>query len=185
MLVTEKRIFTKDEIRLLLNETKGTYWETAIYLGYYTGQRLMDIFNLTWDQVDLEKNEIKFHIRKTKKELTSTIYPTLKNYLLSIPNKVGKLCNVAKSQESLSIEFHKLLLRLHIIEPSPEGEGKRKNRSALTFHSLRRTLNSYMAEQLPVEIRCKIIGNSPQINLRHYTNIQDEAIKKAVLSLNI
>ena len=96
----------------------------------------MDIFNLKWEQVDLEHNTIHFHIQKTKKELISNIHPQLKEYLNSISDKEGKLCKTDKSQVLLSIEFHKLLIKLNIIEQKPKGEGSRKLKSDLTFHSL-------------------------------------------------
>ena len=180
------RIFTKQEIDFLLKETHGTYWEPAIYLGIYTGQRLMDIFNLRWEQIDLEHNVIHFHIQKTRKDFVSNIHPHLKDYLNSIPDKTGKLCKTDKYQAYLSMEFHKLLINSNIIEQKPKGEGRRKLKSDLTFHSLRKTLNSWLASSgISPEIRSKIIGNTKEINQKHYTTIQDEAVKNAVNSLNI
>ena len=180
------RIFTKQEIDLLLKETEGTYLHTLIYLGLFTGQRLMDCFNLRWEQVDLESNAIHFHIQKTKKDFVSIIHPKLKEYLISIPDKEGKLFKTDKSQAHLSIEFHRLLLKLHIISPKQKGNGKRKNRADLTFHSLRKTLNSWLASSgISPEIRSKIIGNTKEINQKHYTEIQDEAVISAINNLKI
>ena len=180
------RIFTKEEINLLLDYTKGTYWNPAIMLGLYTGQRLYDIFSLNWNQIDLENNTIHFHIQKTKKDFAVYIHPHLKNYLLSIPDKTGKLCKIDKIQAVLSKEFHKILIKLNIIEQPPKGKGKRKLRADLTYHSLRKTLNSWLASSgISPEIRSKIIGNTKEINQRHYTSIQDDAVISAINNLDI
>ena len=180
------RIFTKKEIDLLFKETEGTYLHTLIYLGLFTGQRLMDCANLNWKQIDLENNVIHFHIQKTKKDFVSIIHPKLKEYLNSIIDKEGKLCKTDKSQEHLSAEFHRLLIKLNIIKPNQKATGRRKTRAELTFHSLRKTLNSWLASSgISPEIRSKIIGNTKEINQKHYTEIQDEAVISAINNLNI
>lgn len=182
----EKRIFTHEEIQTLLDYTKGTYWNQFIMLGYYTGQRISDIKNLDWNQINLENNTIKFHIQKTHKDLTVYIHPKLKDYLYSIPNKEGKVCKTDKQQSVLSMEFHRLLLKLNIIPNNQTGTINKRMKSPLSFHSLRRTLNSELASAgISPEIRSKIIGNSEAINIKHYTEIQSEAIKTAMNKLNI
>ena len=146
----------------------------------------MDCVNLNWKQIDLQNNTIHFHIQKTKKDFTVYIHPHLKEYLISIENKEGNVCNVNKEQTTLSMEFHRLLIKLNIIKRQPKAIGKRKNKSDLTFHSLRKTLNSWLASSgISPEIRSKIIGNTKEINQKHYTEIQDEAVISAINNLNI
>lgn len=60
-----RRAFSKQEINVLLQETKGTKIGLIIRLGYYTGMRLGEISGLTWDLVRL--NDIPhIHLPKEK-----------------------------------------------------------------------------------------------------------------------
>lgn len=186
----EKDITTykKHEVELLLKETKGTFWETMIMIGRYTGQRLMDCFNLTWKQIDLSGDgKIEFHIEKTKNRgryihTQPFIFKPLKDYLQTLPNKHGRLFTFTKLQANLSREFHEILLRLAIIKEQPKPEGKRRNRAKLTFHSFRKTLNKEMRDmKFDTPFRAQFIGHTEEINESNYTPKFDDTTVQAQL----
>src|SRR5271165_500807 len=54
----KKRAFTVQELQRML-EVADKEWKSLILFGLYTGQRLGDVVSLTWDNVDLARNEIR------------------------------------------------------------------------------------------------------------------------------
>jgi integrase len=51
-----RRPFTTSEIQRVISVADAA-WKSLILFGLYTGQRLADIATLTWDHVDLSRNE--------------------------------------------------------------------------------------------------------------------------------
>jgi integrase len=64
----KRRPFTIAEIQRVLGAA-DTEWRSLVLFGLYTGQRLADLAGLTWDNLDLSKNEIRFRTRKTAKRI--------------------------------------------------------------------------------------------------------------------
>ena len=56
------------EIKAILSVADDE-WRSMIRFGLYSGQRLSDIALLTWANIDLERNEIRFVARKTGKTM--------------------------------------------------------------------------------------------------------------------
>jgi integrase len=56
-----------------------------IRFGFYTGQRLTDISLLTWNNIDLDRSEIRFIARKTGKRVAIPICEPLRAHILSLP----------------------------------------------------------------------------------------------------
>jgi hypothetical protein len=67
-----RRAFTLDEVRKILVQcdAAGGEWRGLVMVGLYSGQRLGDVANLTWSQVDLVNGRISFVTAKTGKRLT-------------------------------------------------------------------------------------------------------------------
>ena len=63
----------------------GEEWRDVILLAYYTGARLQDVVNLTWDAVDLPGKIITYRARKAGKRVAVPIHPELEGYLLELP----------------------------------------------------------------------------------------------------
>jgi integrase len=59
-------------------------WKSLILFGLYTGQRLADLATLTWDHVNLSRNEIRLKTCKTGKRLTIPIASRLRTRLDSL-----------------------------------------------------------------------------------------------------
>ena len=54
--INARRPFTVPELKKILCKVKGDEWEGLVLFGIYTGQRLRDIANLTWQNLDLDSN---------------------------------------------------------------------------------------------------------------------------------
>ena len=61
-----RRPITVSEIQDILR-LADPEWQSLIKFGLYTGQRLADLASLTWSNIDLEKNQIRFVARKMGK----------------------------------------------------------------------------------------------------------------------
>jgi integrase len=79
-----RRPFTIPEIQRVISAADAE-WQSMIKFGLYTGQRLADVALLTWDSVDLERNEIRLRTRKTNRRLIIPIAAPLRSHLDSLP----------------------------------------------------------------------------------------------------
>jgi integrase len=78
-----RRPLTVAEIQSILS-IADPEWQSLIKFGLYTGQRLADLASLTWDQVDLQRNEIRLVTRKTGKHLLLPIAGALHSHIESL-----------------------------------------------------------------------------------------------------
>jgi len=69
---------------------------------------------------------------------------------------------------------------------APERDGKLgRNVSRLSFHSLRHSFNSAMANaNVPLEIRQKLTGHASQDMNKQYTHLELETVRRAVESIS-
>ena len=181
--------FTPAQIKATL-KVASSDWRIAILFGFYTGARLSDIANMTWDFVDFEKGTISFVARKTNKETTIPLHPQLKDALLDsagqddpnapiMPTLVGKSTGGA---HGLSSTFAKIMAKAKI-DPKPikSGEGKARTKNSLSFHSLRHSFNSTMANQgVAGEVRRKLTGHTSDAMNKKYTHLEIETLRQAV-----
>ncbi len=163
--------------------------------GYFTGGRLVDLVRLTWSDVDLAEKTITFVQRKTGSSVQVPIHRDLYDYLVALPRSdrpnrpvFPKLFNKPGAGKSgLSMAFKRLMERAGI----DDGVARRKdgklgrNVSRLSFHSLRHSFNSAMANaDVPLEIRQKLTGHASQEMNKHYTHLELETVRRAVESIS-
>jgi site-specific recombinase XerD len=76
----KRRPFAIAEIQRIL-AVADPEWRSLVLFGLYTGQRLSDIAALTWDNLDLSKNEIRLRTRKTAKRIMVPIAKPLRQHI--------------------------------------------------------------------------------------------------------
>jgi len=166
-----------------------------ILTGYFTGARLVDLARLVWRDIDLSKRIIAFVQRKTGSSVQIPIHPELYEYLLELPKPdrpqkpvFPKLFNKPGAGRSgLSMSFKRLMQRAGIDDGvAREKDGKLgRNVSRLSFHSLRHSFNSAMANaNVPLEIRQKLTGHASQDMNKQYTHLELETVRRAVESIS-
>jgi integrase len=189
---SEKTPFTQQQIKKL-SSVASPDWKLAILLGYCTGLRLSDIANMTWNAVDFEKGIIQIVPKKTRnirKVVFIPIHPQLKDALLDVagqddpeapilPTMAGKQTGGA---HGLSKTFAGLMEKASI-DPQPyrnkEGKGRTMNR--LSFHSLRHSFNSMLANKgIAGEVRQQLTGHSSDAMNQKYTHLELERLREAV-----
>ena len=199
-----RKVFTDKHIQDLLTtvEAKPEYaeWKGMILLSVYTGMRLKDAANLTWGNIDLENEVIRYTPTKTdnlKKEADPIpMHAELAEYFRSIPEGIpsstpvfpkihGKRVN---SRNGLSRKFIEIMEAAKITDrkeqTNPKAvKGKGRHFFGLSFHSLRHTFISNLANQgVDKEMRKSIVGHSSDEHDK-YTHIALEAKQKALAKL--
>jgi integrase len=60
-------------------------WRSLILFGLYTGQRLSDLVTLGWNNIDLERGEVRLVTGKTNRRMIIPMAPPLRSHLESLP----------------------------------------------------------------------------------------------------
>jgi integrase len=182
----EKGTFTPAQISSLLRNAEGD-WRGAILLGYYTGARLGDVANMRWESVDLTAGVIQFRASKTKKQVMIPLHDDLRKELLErpgvgraflFPSLAGKGTG---GRYGLSGRFAAIMENAGIQGKITRVAEKGRALSSLTFHSLRHSFNSALANGgVSQEIRQLLTGHaSPEMNTR-YTHHSLQPLRSAI-----
>ncbi len=185
----ERSTFTAEQVARLVSKSKGD-WKGAILFAYFTGARLGDVSNMTWSAIDLEKRLITFAPGKTKRSKKTLVIPLhagLERVLLEKPG-VGKAFLFPSlagrgtgGKTGLSGQFAKIMAAAGITGTITRHTEKGRANNSLSFHSLRHSFNSQMANAgVSQEIRQKLTGHaSAEIN-KIYTHHEIEPLRAAI-----
>jgi integrase len=194
----EKGVFTPSQVMWLVDQAERD-WKGLILAGFYTGGRLKDLATLKWENVDLDQKTINFSQGKTegkssKAKVTIPIHPELEEYLLSLPSSDSPKAPIfpelhkkpGSGKSGLSMAFKRIMARAGIdggVLRERLGAAGR-NLSALSFHSLRHSFNSALANSgVSQELRQKLTGHASVEMNRLYTHTELETLRNAVTSL--
>ena len=185
---SERDIFTPEQVAKLLQAVgHKDEWFTLILLGYFTGQRLGDCVTLEWKQVDMKNHLIHFKQGKTGKKVTVPMTEDLDEHLQFLTEFIDSkfVCPELAERGSggahgLSESFGRIVKRAGIDSQRVKGKGKIYfNR--LSFHSLRHSFNSTMAEAgVSQETRMKLTGHSSILMNDRYTHTSIKPLEDAV-----
>ena len=200
---TKRDAFTVEQVGALLDAAiacehgkpvfeTGAEWRGAILFAYFTGARLQDVANITWNAIDLPAHTITYRAKKGGKLVTVPIHPELESYLLALPAADSgkafvfpKLAGGRTSGRSgLSMTFARIMARAgvkgEVLRAASEG-GKGRTVNSLSFHSLRHSFNSAMANAgVSQEIRMKLTGHLSADMNKGYTHLELEPLRAAV-----
>jgi len=195
-----RRGFTIPEIQRVLG-VANEEWKSLVYFGLYSGQRIGDLARLTWQNVDLERDEIRFVSRKTGRAMIIPIARPLRQQIEKIPAgddphqplHPRAFASVKKSGgvKTLSRQFYEVLADAGLAQPKAHrksadapGHNGRRELSQLSFHSLRHTATSLMKNAgINASIVMDIIGHESEAVSAHYTHIDEETKRKAIALL--
>jgi integrase len=190
-----RRPFTVSEIQDILR-LADPEWQSLIKFGLYTGQRLTDLASLTWNNIDLDKNQIRFVARKTGKTVLLPIATPLRNHILTLPASDDpkgpvheRAYRILEAQErragTLSNQFASLLASAGL-RPPPDRSGTGKGRSGrrtkneISFHSLRHTAVTLLKDAgIPEAVVMELVGHDSQQMSAHYTHVGFAALERA------
>ena len=192
----EKDVFTPEQIRALVAEAQGD-WKGVVLAGYYTGLRLKDVTELRWESVDAGLTKLELVPRKTRRKkrnrkLVLPIHPELAAWLKKQTRGIGNAPvfpslagRTGGGNSGLSSMFRRIMDRAGIqgrILRERNGEGR--SQSSLSFHSLRHSFNSALANaDVAQEIRQKLTGHASAAMNEVYTHRELEPLRKAIAKL--
>ncbi len=206
-VVPESRdVFTHEQLRDIVAKASPE-WKTAVLLAYYSGLRLRDAVGLKWENVNFERQQIRYFPRKgnhgqsgkpdwrkhVSGQLEVPLMPELETHLLSLPSSddpAAGLCPVLTERTTggnrgLSRLFHELMAEADIYsERGAEKKGKGRQFKTLGFHSLRHTFVSELANaDVPADVRRQISGHNDEKIHERYTHLDSETKRRALAHL--
>ena len=193
---SSRRPFTIPEIAGLL-AAADPEWRTMVLIGFYTGLRLRDCANLTWDKVDLPGGLISVTPAKTRRKKSG------KNTQLKIPIAeplARQFADIAGDQPDaplcptlcgrkpswLSAQFYNLMVKAGIVaerDHRSKGTGRdgRRAMNRISFHSLRyNTTSALRSAGVSEAISMDIVGHETEAVHRHYGKTAIEAKREAL-----
>src|SRR5258706_2654175 len=81
----ERQPFTLPQLKRIV-EAANDEWRGMILFGLYTGQRLGDLAALTWENLDLQRSELRLVTGKTGRRQIIPMAPPLVRYVASLPS---------------------------------------------------------------------------------------------------
>lgn len=180
----EKGAFTIEQINLMLR-TISPEWKSMVVFCIATGgQRLGDIANLKWSNIDEEAGIITMRISKTKEIARKAIPELLHQHMKNLPRSSEYIHpNMAERYSRhgagyLSQQFRKELEYAGIIESLPEHlKGTRARTVApLTFHCLRASAatRAHWAGINPEIIKLALGHSSDRVHAKYIRTQQEE-----------
>lgn len=192
----QRRPFTLDEIKAIL-KVADEEWRSMIYFALYTGQRLADLAQLNWSNLDLTSNELRFVSGKTGRQMCIPLCSPLLSHILKLPtpskNPTAPLHPRAITHVSsggvasgLSRQFGEILALAGMRPPttheaSKDGRKAKRIPSSTSFHSLRHSATSLLknAGVSPAVVQ-DIIGHDSAEMSAHYTVIEGDTKRRAL-----
>lgn len=192
---TEKRPFTLDELKLVL-ENCNPEWRSLVLFGLYTGQRLSDLATLTWNQIDLKKNEVAFITKKTGRRMALPIAEPLREHIDTLSRgtpdapvhpEADRMMSEQKKAGTLSRQFNEILQRCNLVpkklhrKNEKETGDRRQTVNPLSFHSLRHTAATMLRMTGSSEaVAREIIGHDSASVDRGYVHMDAGAMRDAL-----
>jgi integrase len=185
-----KGTFDIEQLQALLKAARTKDWRGAILLAFYTGARLQDVANMRWKSVDLQEQLISFRAGKTGENVTVPMHSELHAYLLELPASDNaraflfpSLAGMRTSGRSgLSMAFSRIMQKAKVKgEVARKRTGKGRTINTLSFHSLRHSFNSIMANAgVSQEVRQKLTGHSSADMNKRYTHHELAPLRAAI-----
>ena len=201
----ERQAFTAEQIEALLTvarsgQWKDKGWDGAIVCGMTSALRLGDIVNMTWEQVDLAKATVTVDPQKKQDDAQIIpLHPAFITWLQSRDRGIGKAPifphlhgRKPGGANGLSRTFKRIMdaAKVHgqITRRGADAETRKKlgaragrTITSLSFHSLRHTATSFMAEAgVAKDTRKKITGHTDDRVHEIYTHTELETLRSAV-----
>ena len=190
----EREAFTRQQLNDLIAAATGTDWEGAIWFGFSTGLRLRDICNLEWSNINREEGTLRIKTQKTGKVVVIPIHERIREWLNGREIGIGAVPifpslrgRPSGGKSGLSGHFKSLMKRAGVEgRQIREGGGLGRKTSSLSFHSLRHTFVSLLANSgVSSELRMKLAGHSSREAHEIYTHIEYAQLQSAIDSIDI
>lgn len=168
-------------------------WQGMILMGFYSGARLGDCARLTWGSINEDRKTLSFMPAKTerkRKRLEVPLHPRLLSWLkirtrpedLSAPLFPSLVKVRVGGNQGLSAQFIAIMDVGKIDRKTVrDGSNGRRSLHARSFHALRHSLTSTLANaDVSEEIRRRIVGHESAEVHAGYTHHERETLARAI-----
>ncbi len=170
---------SRDEAQAVLDACPDAEWRLIFALCRHGGLRCpTEILRLKWSDINWEHDRFTVHASKTEHHADAglrqvPLFPELLPLLRDCfeeaePGSEYVITRYREHNENLRTQMTKIIKRAGLT-PWPK-----------VFQNLRSTRETELAQEFPIHVVCKWIGNSPQVASRHYLQITEEHFAKAV-----
>jgi integrase len=185
--------FSPEQVKSLIDAATGE-WKTLILLGYFTGARLSDCASMRWEDVNFDQCVIDYIPQKTRRKNKHVVVPIHQTLLAHLENLASTdrpetfLCpslagKATGGKNGLSETFRRLMVRA-CIDRQPSSRNGIRRFAKLSFHSLRHSFNSAMANAgVDQETRMRLSGHSSIAVNGDYTHLELPKLEAAIMKL--
>jgi integrase len=194
------RYVTLEEFSTMMRATEGLWWKTIISVAYGSGLRRNEILNLTWADIDFEKQLI--HVNP-KEDTAETIEWESKDHeirVVPMTDETVQLCTqmqLEATEKSPYIfispkRFSRIMQRKKIRKWNSRSEIINNMRedfqsirclaglAKFTLHDFRRSAITNWAQRLPIQVVQKLAGHSDmKTTQQYYLAVRQEDIVAA------
>ena len=170
---------SRTDAQKVLNHCPDVEWKLIFALARFGGMRCpSEILALTWEDVNWEHNRIRVPSPKTAHHEGGAsrmipLFPELRPLLLEAFEQAEAgaqqvITRYRRDNANLRTQLKRIINRAGL-EPWPK-----------LFQNLRSTRETELAEDFPIHVVCKWIGNSQPVAAEHYLQLTDEHFERAV-----
>ena len=196
----DRRPFTLDEVARLL-AAADSEWRSLVLFGFYTSARLSDLARLTWANVDLLREELRFVTGKTGRRQIIPLAGALRRHLETMTSgddpkeplhsRAFEIVRTQAKSSTLSRQFGELMAQVglaaaksHRKAAAGSGRSRRRQTSEVSFHALRHTATSLMKNAgISAAVVMEFVGHESEAVNRTYTHINVESMRRAADTL--
>ena len=170
---------SREDAAKVIDGCPDAEWRLIFALARYGGLRCPpEVLALTWGDIDWERSRIRVPSPKTerhegKASRVIPLFPELRPCLLEVFEAAEDgteyvITRYHSTNANLRTQLHRIIRKAGL-EPLPK-----------VFQNLRSTRETELAEQFPMHVVCKWIGNSQPVAAQHYLQLTDEHFERAV-----
>lgn len=163
-----------------LCDNASTPLKEIIILGYWSGMRLGEIGNLTWDRIDMKKRLIALRSEDTKNgrprkvPIGNALYRVFKSIPRNLHNDHVFLSKYGNTVQDIRGSLKKACKNAGILYGRFVKDG-------FVFHDLRHTFNTNMRKAgVQESVIMAIMGHEPTGMFHRYNTVDEEDINKAM-----
>ena len=174
----------RNELNKILEQTPSQTMSDIIQFAFFTGCRLAEILNLTWNDIDMVNKLIS---------IGSETFETKTRMCRTIPMS-QRVYEILRDRENLRKETDKVVFckldgfkynRDYVSRRFKKSVRKAKLNEAITFHKLRHSFSSELVSQgVPINVLQALLGHQSLISTQVYVHSNREQLVNAIKRLD-
>ena len=181
-------VFTKEHLVKLFDSIDDPMIGVACTVSLFCGLRIAEVSKLRWDDIDIDKRELKVVCGKGSKDryshIPEQVIPILRKYKQFIGKSEwlfpSKKLDIPKRATTISQEYVKFLAKAELqiqIDTAKNGFPMYK----YSFHTLRHTYATYLLEKgIELVYIQKALGHSDMVTTQIYAHVSNPELRRKI-----